>query len=94
MVAMKVCIIALLFALLPLAVHGDGQVLSSDCQQELELLWSNYTNPAYTFDGCDAECMTECKETLELAIYTSNIKQCPLQDDITRCFQVCVPKIT
>lgn len=88
MVAGKVCIAALLFGLLPLAVRGDEVALSADCENDLTQLWSNYTNPAYLFEGCDASCMAECKETLEQAIYTTSIKSCPLQADITRCFKV------
>ena len=86
--AWKVCVVVVLCALLPLAAHADEVVLSTDCQQELEVLWSNYTNPAYTFDSCDAECLSECKVTLESAIYTTKIQDCPLQSEITKCFQV------
>jgi hypothetical protein len=67
-------------------VLGDATALSADCQDELNQLWSNYTNPAYTVSGCDTSCLAECKSTIETAMYVTDIKSCPLQDDITRCF--------
>ena len=55
-------------------------------------LWNNYTNPVYSFDDCDNDCLNECKDTLETAIYVSSIKDCPLQDSITRCFKYFAPQ--
>jgi hypothetical protein len=71
---------------------ADSTPLSADCQDELNQLWSNYTNPAYTITGCDADCLSECKETIETAMYVTNIKACPLQSEITRCFGYFAPQ--
>lgn len=60
----------------------------ADCQVQLDQLWSNYTNPAYTFTSCDANCLADCKETLEEAMYETQIEHCPPQSSITSCLQV------
>jgi hypothetical protein len=84
---------AILCGTLSQVVLGDATAtLSVDCQDELKQLWSNYTNPAYTISGCDTECLSECKEIIEQAMYVTNIKSCPRQDEITRCFGYFAPQ--
>jgi hypothetical protein len=83
---------AILFTALSQVVLADSVALSADCQDELNQLWSNYTNPAYTFPECDSVCLAECKETIETAMYVTDIKSCPLQTDITRCLGYYAPQ--
>lgn len=81
-------LVAVAIILAALHLTSTGASASADCQQQLDLLWGNYTNPTVPIAGCDSECLLECKDTIEQAMYTTQIQDCPPQTNITNCLHV------
>lgn len=81
-------VVTIILVALHLACSGASTNVSVDCQQQLDQLWSNYTNPTIPIAGCDSGCLAECKDTIEAAMYTTQIQDCPPQTNITTCLHV------
>ena len=65
------------------------ETLSDTCDEQLDSLWGNYTNPPVSpVAGCNKSCLASCYDTLNWAVYSENMQDCPLQKDIIRCMHV------
>lgn len=80
--------LAVVCAILASAQKGTNvENLSTKCKDQLSEIWILYDANVTVVDGCDATCLTECKETIEQAIYSTESLECPLQEDISRCMK-------
>ena len=60
---------------------------------QLDWLWGNYTSPPVVpVAGCDAACLSACYHTLQWAVYSEKLQDCPTQDAIIKCFHVRGPR--
>ena len=87
-----------LLALAVLAVSGcrgqsystpsDAENLDDACTTRLDDLFKLYTQPAVWTEACDQACLSNCYSLIDTALYTKKDKDCPLQTDLTFCFNV------
>jgi len=66
----------------------EATSLNGTCSERLNAIWSKYSAPTTFPEGCDAACLAACHATLQDAVYADKARDCPLQDDIVRCFHV------
>ena len=65
------------------------EILDDSCDAQLAALWGNYTSPPVApVAGCDRDCLQACYHTLNWAIYSEKLQDCPTQDAIIACFHV------
>lgn len=91
MTSMRIIIGVLALVAVPFVISQTGtdvESLSTDCQNKLNQIWSNYTDSAYLIESCDSDCLSACVGTLQEAIYSTKSSECPTQEDIARCFNV------
>lgn len=69
------------------------EILDDSCDAQLEALWQAYQAPPVApVAGCDEACLNACYTTLHWAVYSEKQQNCPMQEDIIRCFHVsCCP---
>lgn len=67
------------------------EILDDSCDAQLEALWQAYANPPVApVAGCDEACIQACGTTLNWGLYSEKVQDCPVQEDMVRCFHVSV----
>lgn len=70
---------------LPLQV----EILDDSCGAQLTALWQAYEAPPVApVAGCDEACIQACGATLKWGLYSEKVQDCPMQEDMIRCFHV------
>lgn len=70
-------------------MHTTVESFDDSCDAQLQALWSNYTAPPVApVAGCNATCLSACYDTLNWALYSEKMQNCPHQDEIIRCMHV------
>ncbi|KAL4452449.1 hypothetical protein ABPG75_008111 [Micractinium tetrahymenae] len=85
------CALAALAALQGVSsqMHTQVETLDDSCDAQLDALWQAYAAPPVApVAGCDEACLQACGTTLNWAVYSEKVQNCPVQEDIIRCFHV------
>ncbi|KAL4450126.1 hypothetical protein ABPG77_010795 [Micractinium sp. CCAP 211/92] len=85
------CVLAALAALTGVSsqMHTQVEILDDSCDAQLEAIWQAYAAPPVApVAGCNETCIQACGTTLNWAIYSEKVQNCPMQEDIVRCFHV------
>lgn len=69
-------------------MHSIIVDMDTTCQDQLDALWTRYTNASGGVEDCNIGCLNTCKQTLLDALYAEQGVDCPPQTEIQRCFSL------
>lgn len=74
------------------SIQSEVSILSSSCLTLLDQVLDSYRLAVepYEANGCNTTCLAQCEKVVQDGIYAKYHEDCPLQSELTYCFNVSV----
>lgn len=74
------------------SIQSEVSILSSSCLTLLDQVLDSYRLAVepYEANGCNTTCLAHCEKVVQDGIYAKYHEDCPLQSELTYCFNVSV----
>lgn len=72
------------------SIQSEVSILSSSCLTLLDQVLDSYRLAVepYEANGCNTTCLAHCEKVVQDGIYAKYHEDCPLQSELTYCFNV------